>query len=91
MRLREVEFVAQVWMTPSSTTEPVHLFLAAYSLADWIGAGEGAADEIETIDAREEALADLWDEAISGRIGDAKFFMLLQALKLRRPELFDRA
>lgn len=91
LRLHDVEAVAQVWMTPSSTTERVYLFLAAYSLADRIGAGGGAADEIETIDAREEPLADLWDEAISGRIGDAKFFMLLQALKLRRPKLFDRA
>lgn len=91
LQLSEVEFVAQVWMTPSSTTERVHLFLAAYSLADRIGVGGGAVDEIETIDAREEPLANLWEEAISGRIGDAKFFMLLQALKLRRPELFDRA
>jgi hypothetical protein len=64
--------------------------LAEYRAEDRIGAGGGAADEIETIDAREEPLADLWDEAVSGRVGDAKLFMLLQALRLRRPELFVR-
>ncbi len=90
LALRSVEAVAQVWMTPSSTTERVHLFLAEYRSEDRIGAGGGAADEIETIDAREEPLADLWDEAVSGRVGDAKLFMLLQALHLRRPELFAR-
>jgi len=88
LRLRHVEPVAHVWMTPSSTTERVHLFLAEYAAADRVGTGGGAADEIETIDAREEPLDALWAEAVSGRIGDAKFFMLLQALRLRRPELF---
>lgn len=91
LRLRDVEPVAQVWMTPSSTTERVHLFLAEYTAADRIGAGGGAADEIEMIDAREEPLARLWSDAISGMVGDAKLFMLLQALRLRRPELFDAA
>lgn len=88
LALRAVEPVAQVWMTPSSTTERVHLFLAEYRATDRIGAGGGAAEEIETIDAREEPLVDLWAEAVSGRVGDAKLFMLLQALRLRRPELF---
>ncbi len=90
LRLRHVVSVGQVWMTPSSTTERVHLFLAEYCPADRIGAGGGAVDEIETIDAREESLATLWANAVSGKVGDAKLFMLLQALKLRRPDLFDR-
>jgi nudix-type nucleoside diphosphatase (YffH/AdpP family) len=90
LHLRHVEPVGQVWMTPSSTTERVHLFLAEYDSADRIGAGGGAVDEIETIDAREELLVTLWADATSGQVGDAKLLMLLQALKLRRPELFDR-
>ena len=73
-------------MTPSSTTERVHLFLAEYRAEDRIGAGGGAADEIETIDAREEPLDALWAEAVCGRVGDAKFFMLLQALLGYQPD-----
>ena len=88
LRLRHVEPVAQVWMTPSTTTERVHLFLGEYTANDRIGIGGGAADEIETIDAREESLADLWSDVTNGRVGDAKLLMLLQALRLRRPELF---
>lgn len=91
LRLRHVKPVAHVWMTPSSTTERVHLFLAEYAADDRIGTGGGAADEIETIDAREEPLAELWTDAVSGRVTDAKLFMLLQALRLRRPELFEAA
>jgi nudix-type nucleoside diphosphatase (YffH/AdpP family) len=91
LSLRSVESVGHVWMTPSTTTERVHLFLAEYGSADRIGPGGGAVDEIETIDAREEPLSQLWADASSGRLGDAKLFMLLQALKLRRPELFTPA
>ena len=91
LRLTDIEPVGHVWMTPSTTTERVHLFLAAYQAADRTGAGGGVADELETIDAREEPLADLWTAAVGGAIGDAKLFMLLHALRLRRPELFDRA
>jgi 8-oxo-dGTP pyrophosphatase MutT (NUDIX family) len=79
LRLTEVEPVGYVWMT----------FLACYTVADRIGPGGGAADEIETIDAREEPLTTLWADATSGKIADAKLFMLLQALRLRRPNLFD--
>lgn len=89
LHLTDVELVGHVWMTPSTTTERVHLFLAAYRAGDRTGAGGGVADELETIEAREEPLARLWADAVSGRIGDAKLFMLLQALRLRRPELFD--
>ncbi len=88
LRLRQLEPVAQVWMTPSSTTERVHLFLAEYTTSDRTGLGGGMAEELETIDAREEKLAALWADATSGRMTDAKLLMLLQALRLRRPDLF---
>lgn len=89
LRLHDVEPVGQVWMTPSTTTERVHLFLARYQKSDRVSAGGGAEDEVESIDAREEPIAALWAEITSGRVADAKLLMLLQALKLRRPELFD--
>jgi nudix-type nucleoside diphosphatase (YffH/AdpP family) len=89
-RLSELEPVGQVWMTPSSTTERVHLFLAAYAPEDKVAEGGGLAEEGEQVTVAERPLAALWEEANAG-MADAKLFMLLQALRLRRPELFGAA
>jgi nudix-type nucleoside diphosphatase (YffH/AdpP family) len=88
VRVGDVEFIGQVWMTPSSTTERVHLFLGAYSEADRVAAGGGLAEEDEHLDVREVALADLWAAVERGEMADAKTLMLLQALRIRRPDLF---
>lgn len=88
VRVGDVEFIGQVWMTPSSTTERVHLFLAAYRPEDRVAPGGGLIDEHEHIELEERPLAALWREAQSGMVFDAKLFMLLQALHLRQPELF---
>ncbi|PAX08648.1 NUDIX domain-containing protein [Sphingomonas lenta] len=88
LELRDLEPVARIWMTPSSTTERVHLFLAAYSPADRVALGGGLAEEDERVEAREVPLAELW-RAAEAELVDAKTFMLLQALRIRRPELFD--
>lgn len=86
--LRTLEPVGFVWMTPSTTTERVRLFLAEYSVGNRLEAGGGADGELEDLDIREEPLTALWLSASSGQLADAKLFMLLQALHLRRPELF---
>ena len=78
-------------MTPASTTERVHLFLAEYGQADRVSEGGGAAGENERIDVREEPLAALWHEAESGAMTDAKLLLLLQALRIRHPRLFEPA
>lgn len=88
VRLSAMEHVGTVWMTPASTTERVDLFLAAYAGKDRVAPGGGAAGENEQIDVREEPLPDLWQAVERGEMTDAKLLMLLQALKLRRPELF---
>jgi nudix-type nucleoside diphosphatase (YffH/AdpP family) len=88
VQLAEVELVGHVWMTPSSTTERVHLFLASYGRTDRVAEGGGVIDEAENIELREEPLGHLWDEINSGAVHDAKLFMLMQALRNRRPELF---
>jgi nudix-type nucleoside diphosphatase (YffH/AdpP family) len=89
LELGELEFVARVWMTPSSSTEQVDLFLAAYAETDKRHSGGGLVGEQEHLEIAERPLAELWDEAHrAGGIADAKLFMLLQALRLRRPELF---
>jgi hypothetical protein len=75
-------------MTPSSSTERVDLFLGEYRAGSKVAEGGGAQGELEDLDIREEPLARLWSALEAGALTDAKLFMLLQALRLRRPELF---
>jgi nudix-type nucleoside diphosphatase (YffH/AdpP family) len=88
VKLTSLEPVGRVWVTPASTTERVDLFLGEYSGRDRVSKGGGAEGENEAIDVREEPLAELWAAMERGDMTDAKLFMLLHALKVRRPELF---
>ncbi len=87
LRLRDPVKVGHAWMTPSTSTERVHLFLAEYDAADRVAPGGGAAGEVEAIDLTEMPLADLWAASQAG-VFDAKLLLLVQALRIRRPELF---
>jgi nudix-type nucleoside diphosphatase (YffH/AdpP family) len=89
LMLRDVEKVAWTWSSPGVSTERVTLFLAAYSPADRRGEGGGAEGEHENIVVQEVPLADLWAFAQGTDAVDLKTFALLQALRLRRPELFE--
>ena len=89
VELRAMEAVGSVWMTPSTSTERVDLFLGEYGPGDRVGEGGGAEGELEDLAIREVPLAALWSAAERGDLTDAKLFMLLQALRLRRPELFE--
>ena len=91
LQLRTVELVGQVWLTPSSTTERVQLFLGSYNPADRVAPGGGAEGENEKLEVREEALTELWARAAQGEMMDAKLFMLIHALRVRNPELFAPA
>lgn len=88
LQLREVEKVAWAWSSPGVSTERVSLYLAAYSPSDRTSPGGGAEGEHENITVREVLLAELWALAEGDDAVDLKTFALLQALKLRRPELF---
>jgi nudix-type nucleoside diphosphatase (YffH/AdpP family) len=88
VRIAAMEHVARLWMTPASSTERVYYYLASYSEADRVSQGGGAEGEHENIRVREVALAELLHMAEAGEIRDAKTFLLLQALQLRRPDLF---
>ncbi len=88
VRLDKLELVAKVWTTPGISTERMTLFLAPYTAADRIAAGGGLAGENENIKVLEPTLADLGRDLDAGRIDDMKLLALVQALKLRRPELF---
>ncbi len=88
VELGKVEAVGHVWMTPSTTTERVHLFLGEYHAKDRVSHGGGAEGELEDLKIREEPLSELWNSAQNDELMDAKLFMLLQALRIRRPDLF---
>jgi nudix-type nucleoside diphosphatase (YffH/AdpP family) len=83
-----LDHVARLWPTPASSTERVDYFLAAYSRGDRVSEGGGLEEEQEEVRVREVPLATLWGMAQAGEIRDAKTFLLLQALRLRRPDLF---
>lgn len=86
--LRTLEHVGRVWMTPSTTTERVHLFLGEYRAEDCVSSGGGAEGEVEDLHIHEEKISALWASAQGGTLTDGKLFMLMQALRIRRPDLF---
>lgn len=86
--LTALDHVATLWSCPGLSTERIALFLAPYRAADRTNAGGGLPGENENITVLEMPLAQL-DAEIGGRQpADMKTFVLLQALRLRRPDLF---
>lgn len=89
LRLGPLETVARVWCMPGISTERMHLYLASYRAEDRVGPGGGLAEEGESITVVEMPLARLRDMSEAGEITDAKTLVLVQALRLRRPDLFE--
>jgi nudix-type nucleoside diphosphatase (YffH/AdpP family) len=86
LQLRALELVAKAWAMPGVSTEQMDLFLGEYSAADRVGAGGGI--DGENIKVLEIPLARLAAMVDSGALQDMKLLLLLQTLRLRRPELF---
>ncbi len=88
VRLRRLDRVAHAYSMPSVSSERLWLYLAPYSEADKVAAGGGLHAEGEQVVPVEVPLATLAEAARSGRLADLKTLVLVQALMLRRPELF---
>jgi len=88
LRLRTLDLVAEVWSSPGILIERVSLFLATYGHDDRVGEGGGLADEHEDIEVIEMPLHALADLADRGGLVDMKTLVLLQTLRVRRPDLF---
>src|ERR1043165_2412562 len=88
LQLRGLERVARAWAMPGVSTEQMDLFLGEYSEADRVGAGGGVAGEHENIEVIELPLAKLAAMMDGGDLQDMKLLLLVQTLRLRRPELF---
>lgn len=87
--VKDLEHIGTVWSMPSVSTEYLELYLAQYCAADRIQAGGGAAHENECITVHEIPLKNLWKLMTSHRPQDGKTLMLVQGLRMRRPELFE--
>jgi nudix-type nucleoside diphosphatase (YffH/AdpP family) len=88
VRLSELEPVARAWTMPALSTERVALFLAPYSKADRVANGGGLSEEHEEITVMEMPLAGLAAMADAGELTDLKLLLLVQTLRLRRPDCF---
>lgn len=88
LALQDLQLVSRIWTLPAISTERLWLYLAEYRQSDRIEAGGGAADENECIEVKELPLGELAHLVDSSEITDGKTLILLQTLRLRRPDLF---
>lgn len=88
VRLGVLEPLMEAWPMPGISTERISLYLAPYTLRDRVGQGGGLDEEHEGITVVEMPLAELAALADSGALTDLKSYACVQALRLRRPDLF---
>jgi len=81
--LQAVEKVMELYMSPGSVTETIHLFIAKYTVQQKLSAGGGAVGESEDIRVLEYAFDTAFEMIQTGEIKDAKTVILLQYLKLQ--------
>ena len=89
LRLGALEHVASAWSMPGVSTERMTLYLAQYRPEDRVGDGGGVADEDEEVRVVEMGLKNLAASMAADGVVDMKTLVLVQALRLRHPELFD--
>ena len=83
-RVRSIERLFELFMSPGSVTERVAFFAAEYTPDDRVSAGGGVAQEGERIEVLELDLADALERVRTGEINDAKTVLLLQWAERQR-------
>ena len=81
-RMHETRQLFDIFMSPGSVTERLHLFTGSYSPEDKVFEGGGAVAEGEDIEVLEITLKEAVSMVADGRIIDAKTVILIQALQL---------
>ena len=87
LKLNSLEHVFTAWTMPGLSTELMHFYMAVYS-GEARPQVHGGADEDEHTVAVEIGLAELAQMADANALPDAKTLVLVQTLRLRRPDLF---
>jgi nudix-type nucleoside diphosphatase (YffH/AdpP family) len=87
LKLESVEHLFTGWTMPGISTERMHFYAAVYS-GEARPDTRGGVDEDESTIAVEIGLAELARMADAGELTDVKTLVLLQTMRLRKPELF---
>jgi len=87
LKLDSLEHVSTAWTIPGLSTERMYFYLATYSGATRPET-RGGVDEDEDTVAVEIALSELARMADDNTLDDVKTLLLVQTLRLRRPDLF---
>jgi nudix-type nucleoside diphosphatase (YffH/AdpP family) len=83
VRVRDVEQLFELYMSPGSVTERIAFFRATYRHGD--ATGPSGADDADDLEVVEVTLDEVMRMIEDGRIVDAKTVILLQHLVLTRP------
>lgn len=86
--LKDLDHIADVFPSPGMITEKLVLFVGRYGVHHRTSDGGGLPHEGEDIEVLEWPLERMAKAVRSGEITDAKTVILIQALMLKKPELF---
>lgn len=89
LEVDDLEPAGVIFSSPGFSTERIDLFLAAYDDDRRTGPGGGLDDENENITVVEMPLDELWSLMQGDAAMDAKTRVLVQTLRIRRPDLFS--